>query len=258
MCLSSEPRVHFYRLIQQARPPQRADRSGAGTLPTRAYRYCEAAASAAGFGWWVFPPLEISLLWDGSDIYWQYAEAAEWLPLMPSAQFPGFMAEFNSIAPPHLQDCSPPFLTALPEPGMLQLWTGLMVRTARDWHLLVRAPANLPLTGAFSLYEGIVAADTWFGPLFTVLRINRTDMPVKLRAEFPLIQVQPIPKSAYADTALNDMTFTEAMNAFRAEDWDAYRQTVVVPNENPNRPLGGYAVAERKRRHMGKRGIAEH
>ena len=35
------PRVTFYRFLPNARMPQRADRAAAGTLPTRAFRYCE-------------------------------------------------------------------------------------------------------------------------------------------------------------------------------------------------------------------------
>ena len=42
--------VTFHRLIPTARMPQRADKSAAGSLPTRAFRYCEAATSAAAFG----------------------------------------------------------------------------------------------------------------------------------------------------------------------------------------------------------------
>src|SRR5690348_4003087 len=68
MTRSSSPIVHFYRLIDEARLPQRADRSAAGTLPTRAYRYCEAVTSASGFGWWIFPPTDLQFMWDGHDI----------------------------------------------------------------------------------------------------------------------------------------------------------------------------------------------
>ena len=43
--------ITFHRMIPTARMPQRADRSAAGSLPTRAFRYCEAATSAAAFGY---------------------------------------------------------------------------------------------------------------------------------------------------------------------------------------------------------------
>ena len=85
----SLPIVRFYRMIEEARLPQRADRSAAGTLPLRAYRYCEAVTSAAGFGWWVFPPADLQLRWDGHDIFWQRTGWDDWLPLIPTAQFGG-------------------------------------------------------------------------------------------------------------------------------------------------------------------------
>jgi len=248
MSRSPDAIVRLYRLIEQGRAPQRADRSAAGTLPTRAYRYCEAVTSATAFGWWAFPPLDLMLLWDGADIFWQYDGVSDWLPLTPSAQFPGFAAQFNAIVPPVLQDRSPPFLTALPEPGTLQIWTGLIARTAPGWHLLLRAPANLPAPSGFSLYEGIVATDRWFGPLFTNLRLTRTHAPVRLRADFPFLQLQPVQHIAYSDDILSSMTFTGEMGGLQDGDWADYHSTIVVPNEDPQRAFGGYAVAARKRR----------
>ena len=35
------------------------------------------------------------------------------------------------------------------EPGCLQIWTGLMARTAPGWSLLVRPPANLASPGGY-------------------------------------------------------------------------------------------------------------
>jgi hypothetical protein len=68
MSLVALPIVRFYRLISQGRLPERANRSAAGTLPTRAYRYCEAVTSATAFGWWIFPPADLKVVWDGADI----------------------------------------------------------------------------------------------------------------------------------------------------------------------------------------------
>jgi hypothetical protein len=70
--MRSDPLLQFHRLIEQARAPQRADRAAAGTLPTRAYRYCDAVTSAAGYGWWVFPPMDLQLIWDGHDLFWHF------------------------------------------------------------------------------------------------------------------------------------------------------------------------------------------
>ena len=243
--LNSEPQLRLHNLIPGARSPQRADRAAAGTLPTRAFRYCDAVTSAAGFGWWVFSPIDLQLIWDGHDIFWHVAGAPDWMPLSPAAQFPDFAARFDRIAPTDLQGCAPPFLTALPEPGMVQIWTGLMASTAPGWSLLVRPPANLPLPGGYSLFEGIVETDRWFGPLFTNLRLTRTHKPVHLRADFPLVQVQALPRQTYAEATLAATTLAPEMTD---ADWQAYHRTIVAPNEDPDRPFGAYAVAARKRR----------
>jgi Family of unknown function (DUF6065) len=242
------PIVRFYRMVEEARPPQRADRSAAGTLPTRAYRYCEAVTSATAFGWWVFPPMDVQLLWDGQDIFWYCEERADWTPLLPAAQYPGHDARFDAAAPAALRGCAPPFLTALPEPGGLQIWTGLMARAAPDWSLLVRAPANLPGPGGYALYEGLVESDRWFGPLFTNLRLTRTHAPIRFRADFPLALVQPVPRRAYAEDTLASMSVVPNPGGLTSRDWDDYRTTIALPNEDPDRPFGAYATAVRKRR----------
>jgi hypothetical protein len=248
---SPQPILNFYRLIEQARLPQRADRSAAGTLPTRAYRYCDAVTSAAGYGWWVFPPLDLQLIWDGHAVFWHFDGAPDWLPLTPAAQYPDFSAAFDCAAPENLKGCAPPFLTALPEPGLVQIWTGLMVHTAENWSLLVRAPANLALPGGYSVYEGIVETDHWFGPLFTNLRLTQTHKPVQLKADFPLLQVQPLPRQAYSDQTLSAAAITPDLAAMTDEAWAAYERTIVLPSRNPDRAFGSYAVNARKRRHSG-------
>jgi len=137
------PVVTFYQAVPGCRAPTRADSSVLGTLPSRGFQYCEALRAASSFGWYVFPPIDFTLQWDGSEIIWTYRGAKAWYPLQ-STQFPGFQARFDRAAPKRLRGFAPPFLTAVPEPGIVQLWTGLMVGSAEDWSILVRPPANLP------------------------------------------------------------------------------------------------------------------
>ncbi|HEX3350336.1 MAG TPA: DUF6065 family protein [Acetobacteraceae bacterium] len=241
------PIVRFYRLVAEASLPMRADRSAAGTLPTRAFRYCDAVTRASGFGWYVFPPMDFHLLFDGEEICWTYNGADEWLPL-GTAQFPHFSGRFDDAAPAALRGCAPPFLTALPEAGAVQVWTGLIARTAPDWDLLVRPPANLWIGGGYTQYEGVLESDRWFGPLFTNLRLTRTGQAVHIRAEVPLLQVQPIPKRVFGEDVLGSMAVVGAPEELEDADWADYARTVVAPNEDPDRRPGAYAVGARKRR----------
>ena len=246
----SQDIVEFVKLLPQGRPPKRADRSGAGYLPGRAMRYCDSLTTATGYGYWLFPPIDLQLMWDGEQVFWSYDNAACWLPLTGAAsgavQFPGFAAQFDESAPPELQGYSPPFLTALPELGGVQIWTGLVARTRPGWSLNVRMPVNLPGIPGLTAWEGIVETDHWFGPLFTNFRITRTDFPVRLRAQTPFMQVQPVPQIAYRDDTLNNPKVRSA-EEMSAEDWDDLSQ-VLLPNDASSANQGTYAVRIRKRR----------
>lgn len=242
--------VEFVRLVSQTRLPKRADRSAAGYLPSRAMRYCDAVTSATGFGYWVFPPMDFRLQWDGEQIFWSFGDDEEWLPLSGtesgSVQFPDFASHFNSIAPAELEGYSPPFITALPEPGGVQIWTGLLAKTRPGWSLSVRSPVNLPTIPGLVAWEGIVETDLWLGPLFNNFRITRTNFTVQIRANTPFLQVQPIPQLAYRDDALSNFECSEAAS-LSAEDWRKLGD-VLLPHADAEIRQGSYAVAVRKRR----------
>lgn len=243
---SSGPRITFYRFIPGARLPQRADRAAAGTLPTRAFRYCEPVVTASAFGWYAFPPISFQLVWDGHEVMWTYEGAGEWMKLT-TAQFPNFADYFDSKAPESARGFAPPFVGALQEPGIVQLWTGLFARTAPGWSLLVRPCANLPRTGGFDLFEGIIETDRWFGPLITNMRLTRTHTPIEFRADFPVLQFQALPREALDNNALNNFEVVTDLEQLRPEEWDWFHDTVVRPNTAENRARGEYAAAARKR-----------
>lgn len=213
-------------------------------------RYCDALTSATGYGYWVFPPIDIRLLWDGEQIAWSYGDDERWLPLSgtPSgaAQFPDYAAEFDAAAPEELRGYSPPLITALPELGGVQIWTGLLARTRPGWSLSVRAPVNLPAIPGLATWEGIVETDIWFGPLFSNFRVTRTDTPVHIRAYAPFLQVQPVPQLAYSDETLASFACRPPSDLTRA-DWDRLGE-VLLPHPDKVARQGAYAVTVRKRR----------
>ena len=242
-----KPLISFYRMVPNARPPMRADRAAAGTMPTRAFRFCEAMRTASAFGWYLFPPITFSVMWDGgSDVLWTFEGADGWYPLK-TAQFPGFAEHFDSVAPVDIKGFSPPFVAAFKEPGILQIWSGYVARTAPGWSLLIRPPANLARSQGYDAYEGIVETDRWFGPLFTNIRMTRTNQPVEFDAEFPFLQVQPVHRDTY-DDALDQFDLVPDLEQFQPGDWDAFNRTVVRPNVDPDRQRGQYATNTRKRR----------
>jgi Family of unknown function (DUF6065) len=244
---SGEGIVTFFRMIPDCPAPQRADRSAGGMLPTRAFRYCDPVTTASAFGWWVFPPFAFSLQFDGTNIKWTFGTGDERYSL-GAAQYPDFESYFDEHAPDDLKGCSPPFLTAFPEPGFIQIWSGLIARTKPGWSLLFRPVPNFPRSLGYELFEGIVETDSWFGPLFINMRIKKTDVPIDFQAGLPLFHVQPIHRSLYEGRLLDDFDVVAGMADWSDADWNAYRETVVAPNLEEFKQLGQHAVKLRRRR----------
>jgi hypothetical protein len=240
------PIVEFFQLVPNERPPRRADKAVGGVIPARALRYCEAITSASAFGWYVFLPISFKVVWDGHDMLWTHGGVDEWLPLTrDGVQYPQFSAQFDDIAPPDIRGFSPTFLAPSIQSGGLQIWTGCIAKTAPGWSLLVRGVANLGKSLSYQMFEGIIETDDWFGPLFNNVRVVKTDIPIEFRNDVPFLQVQPVRKDLYADKFLQNFTVKDA-GQLSADNWEAYRRTVVAPNTREDRKPGQYAVAVRK------------
>jgi len=166
---------------------------------------------------------------------------------LEAAQFPHFANEFDRRAPAELNGCAPPFLTAMPELGAVQIWTGYFVRTAPDWSLVVKAPVNLPGDADRFHYSGVIEPDLALLPLFAQIRLMRTGLPVQFRTSFPLLQVQPVQRSAYQDQML-DRPQIVSLSEWQRSDWGDYLRTAV---RTQNCSPGRYAVQARRRRKSG-------
>src|SRR5205809_717283 len=92
--------------IEPAAPPPAAD----GMIPVRAFRYCEAIASASGFGWYFFPPMSFSLRLEGNVTYFSHPGTPEEWCKLDGTDFPGFRARFGAAAPDGFEPLCPTFL----------------------------------------------------------------------------------------------------------------------------------------------------
>ena len=239
--------IKFYRILPGSSFPQRADKSAGGTLPVRAYRYCEAVRTASAFGWYVFPPVDFNLVFDGAETIWKFGYEDEWT-VLSSVQYPDYMRTFNRECPPDLADAVPPLMTAGAEPGMVQIWSGLFCKTEPGWSVLVRSPANLPRSNNYEHYEGIIETDKWFGPLFVNIRITKTDVPISFDMGQPLMQVQPLQQSTYHEKVFDSVDLADGIEDFSDLDWENYRQTIVKPGLGFERETGVYAKMVRRQK----------
>ena len=237
--------VRFYKVVRGATPPMAADKSALGTMPMGPYQYCEAMRAASSFGWYLFPLEDTIVRWDGHDIYtWQ---DEEWQDLSSVGLAEEDLEVWRQNAPPDLEP--PPVLTGLFVPGILQLWTGLLVATGPDWSVHVRPLANLTRSRAYLPYEGIIETDEFRPcPLFINVRLIEVDRDIHFAKEKPLFQVQPLPRVAYTSARNAEIIDLEAMEP---AEWEGIRKTTRAPGE---RAPGAYAAEVRKRAKRDARG----
>jgi hypothetical protein len=244
---SEEPLVTFFQTFPGAPAPREAEALVFGALPAKAAHYCEPVTRASGFGWYLYPPTDFALLWDGTVVYWKLPGARDWT-MLAQALAPGYQEEFRRHAPAPHDDLGPaPFLVTAGElPGLVQVWPGVIGRTRPGWPLLVRPPANLPRHPQFDVYEGIIESDWWFGPLLSNIRLCSTNQPIEFRPTRPLFQVQPVLKSAYREQAAHPARVVCGLDALAEADWQAYREMIRL-RHHPGAKLGSYKAEVRRR-----------
>ena len=136
----AEPLLTFYKAYPDSLPAMSADRSALGTIPTQAYQYCEALTTASAFGWYAFPAATVTVYFDGTDIYLLEDDSRI---RIRTEQLCGMDEWWNNHCPEHLVNKAPPFLTNLGVPGYLQVWSGLLVKSRKNWSSLIRPLANI-------------------------------------------------------------------------------------------------------------------
>lgn len=248
---AEEPLITFYRAFPSALPAMRADRSALGTLPAKAYQYCEAVCAASGYGWYAFPAADIQIWFDGVDLHRAVNDSWEKLDIH---YLSGADEWWNTHCPDYLDDLEPPFVTSLGVPGFVQIWSGLLVETQPNWSVHVRPIANVEGTRQFFCFEGIVETDVYGpAPLFINLKIQDTREPVLISANEPLFMVQPVHRASYSKKLLgkyteHDIADKSGERAMTAEKWAGYRNTVrkIDPRLDDHK-LGQYASKQRKR-----------
>ncbi len=238
--------ITLFNAVGTGLDPQKADKSVNGTLPTNGYRYCETVRTASGFGWYVFPPVEIWVEWDGSEYHWSIDGGEQWYLLTDAIQYPGFSAEFDKHAPEGVQGYSPPFLSRTNDGDILQFWTGHFARTKPGIASYVKTPSNLNTGQAYSVMEGVVQTEWWFGPLLANLRIHRQGKPIVFRADRPIIQVLPFSNALLDEFEKSKPEVHVGLPSLGEEEWEAYAATVVHRMKTRTK-MGDYAVEARQR-----------
>jgi hypothetical protein len=242
--------IFFRKIFPELISPMRADKSALETMPTMAYRYCEPMRSASSHGWYIFPPLDFSLRWDGHDVYFYDSDSERWI-ILDSYLPDEHLRHWNAYCPKQLKNLCPPLITALPMRGVVQVWSGLFCESSKDWSVLVRPLVNVRSTNAFSCFEGIVETDEYKPfPLFVNLQLIATNIEINIAMAAPLFQLVPLKRECYSDEIHDARIYQDGLlDKLETEkiDWNGFIKTVRVSSHGLPAEPGTYAIESRKR-----------
>lgn len=244
---SNSPVVRLVKVYAGAQPVRKAEKSAAGALPAGAFQYCEAMRQASSYGWYVYPPKDISLFFDGTETY--VHDVDQWTPVKSQNFEDEFRAAWNGKVPEPLKGYDPPFLSELFVPGSVQLWSGYLAETKPDWGLLIRPTVNTGDRLSLVAYEGIVEADRFRPfPLFINFRILKTDVEIYVPKDRPLFQIQPIYMPAYRTADQNLIVEDLFADETPDVDWAGFGATIRRDVDMEAHRPGRYAVETRRKK----------
>ncbi|KAB1912736.1 DUF6065 family protein [Micromonospora sp. AMSO31t] len=226
-------RVEIYSLYADARPAEAASPSLGGSLPVRAVRQCPPVAVGSGLGWYVHPPADFALRWDGHETEWSLLEDNEpvrWRSLAGGydGKLPDAAAQLAK-APEKFRDDLDifdryggeiPFIDADPRAAnMVELVTGVVARTSPGWCLLARGAPNWPVPPGLQVYEGVVETDWYTSLLPTILRLTEPGRVVRFYRNLPLMCLQPVHRSVLEAAGKAELVTGQGLDEWPDDVW---------------------------------------
>lgn len=257
----AQPRVEFFLFNSNTPPPEPASRTVRGILPSRGVQMCTPLTAASGYGWYVFPPVDFALRWDGQTMEWSRLadnEPARWYSLSGGYDLwieedqealrrapERFRADFDIF---DYHEGRIPFIDTDPRLGnTCELNPGLVARTPEGWCLLVRDVPNWPKARDHQVLEGVLDTE-WYGGFVPVMvRMLETNRVVRFYRTIPMAVVQPVPRAAVEASARPVPKPISGIENFPDEVWQRF-----VANRRrrlDGKGRGTYAAERRKRSH---------
>ncbi len=203
------PQVEFFSHYEGAPLPQPASNDAMGTLPVRAAQHCLPLKAASGNGFYLYPPFDFAVRWDGlrSEFTWlaENGRPEGWQTMENNAVFhhPSAAAARASV-PAHraavldevMDPEGPSFINADPRsPNTMEITTGVVVRTQPGWVTVVRSVANWASPRPYIVLDGVIETDWYRTDIPTTIRLPQPG-EVRFSRSLPMAQLQVVPLSS--------------------------------------------------------------
>jgi hypothetical protein len=199
-----------------------------GEAPPAALRWCGPFTLANKAGWWIYPPMDIDIVYKPVDGHRTYDCRYDTDPILRAAnRLPGYFdyhvvsdyeheeqAVIDALLAPHHQYRNSRrelYTFGQVEMNVASIWTGCVFKTPPGWSLQIRSPININWDQPFRIQEAMLETDWLHYDIWLNLKFFRHDERAVLRRDqrYPLAQLVPVHRESYdgnwrlADNVLN-------------------------------------------------------
>jgi hypothetical protein len=238
-----------------------ADARLLGEAPPGALKWCGPFLYANKTGWWVYPPLDIDIIYKPVDENGTYDSKYDDEPNLKALNrmtgyfeyhhFSNYEHEeqevIGEMIQPHHQYrnnqrelCSFGYV----EMNVVSIWTGCVFKTPPGWCLQIRSPINISLDQPFRIQEGMLETDWMQYDIWMNLKFFRYNEWATLRRDqqYPLAQLVPLRRESYdAKWGVEDNMINcdgpaqdRAVKVF--ESWNEYNYKKWMSNQGSKDP----------------------
>lgn len=191
---TEEFKLNIWRCHPKAARLIPAEKTLNGTANPAGVQWCRPYSSANQMGWWLFPAIDIDIMWTDNGFERKTIESYSNSDhqLVKSLIRPTDKTEIDKWCPE--DGGRSKFSFGDVEPHIVQFWTGLILETPPGWALQVRNPINFARRSMMCIMEGVVETDWMQYDLWVNMVFDRKGEWLKLRKnEFPpLAQIIPV------------------------------------------------------------------
>lgn len=165
-----------------------------GDAPHGATLWCGPFTHANQYGFWVYPPMDVDIIWYGGrsfdyKIVEEYADTdLQVVQQLQSPTDPFKYSPRNKIDFGAVHD------------GVVSIWTGCIFQTPPGWSLMIRNPINVTSTSTYRVQDAILETDWMPYDIWLNIQFLVQNQWVRIRKKPtwpPIAQLIPVPREAY-------------------------------------------------------------
>jgi len=189
-------KLKAWRLHSQACFIKKAEKTCEGTANPEGVKWCHPYSTANQYGFWLYPPIDF-------EIYNKDKLSVNCLEQYTDEDLhtiKGLVRPNDNVDPDKW--CSAggrtKFTVGAVEENVIQIWTGLILKTPKDWGLLIRSPINFEKK-PYHVMEAFLETDWLQYDIWINLVCDEKQEKITITKKDPIAHIIPVHKESVSD-----------------------------------------------------------